>query len=156
MKNKVLLIGGSLFTTMKYNENEFVPIYNSFVNKLNLMYDVYNMSVEEKDSDFYYSLLSKLLVNDNNYKKAFLYIGEKEAHEYNLDIDKFCNTYASIIKLLLQNHISVELYLIEDKYNNNIKINNVIKKLSKDYNVNLNGNLIRENLVNLSFFQKLV
>lgn len=156
MKNKVLLIGGSLFTTMKYNENEFVPIYNSFVNKLNLMYDVYNMSVEDKGSDFYYSLLSKLLVNDNNYKKAFLYIGEKEASEYNLDINKFYNTYASIIELLLKNHISVELYLILDEYNNNIKINNIIRKLSNDYNVTLNGNIIRENLVNLSFFQKLV
>lgn len=156
MKNKVLLIGGSLFTTMKYNENEFVPIYNSLVNKLNLMYDVYNMSVEDKGSGFYYSLLSKLLVNDNNYKKAFLYIGEKEASEYNLDINKFYNTYASIIELLLKNHISVELYLILDEYNNNIKINNIIKKLSNDYNVTLNGNIIKNNLVNLSFFQKLV
>lgn len=140
MKKRIGLFGSYKFMSILYQNNKSLPVYNYVTNKLNLTYDVLNFSKANLTISSI-CVLAKQMTKVFNLKDIYLSLGETEASLDGDNLMLFMNdikrSLNDLFSYLKDNKINANILLLEEDSINNKTINDVIRSLSRIYNITI-------------------
>ncbi len=133
MTKNIVIVGGSLFQEMKFENGRFIPTSFNTVANLSKDYNIDNYSTDKMTSIIAKKLVDKLIL-DSNYSQCILALGENDFN----DSYSFRKNLNYIIRKLQTNDIRVILVSLpkEVMYNPKaILIQEILDNIAIQYNI---------------------